>query len=350
MQKKKVILCFIIMLTLGIFQLPNVSAATKTIELTPIEDSYIDLHDSDSNSGAGSSLKVWGEEYFSSSAYGYKSYLKFDLSSIPSTVTIISAELELYMDFKVTETCSIGVHYCTNNNWDELFITWNNAPSFEYTALDVCYPIAFGDKWYSWTVTDAVQRSFSTGILTLVLNEANANEDIVSFDSKDSYYSWDEDTRPKLTITYSGVETNEQPDAGFTYYPSILTTDDTIQFTDTSTDSDGTIASWQWDFGDGYESSKQNPQHKYSTSGTYSITLEVTDNEGSTDSTSKTITVQEPSTEEPPDEDDVSDGNSDITNGDDNTDSRDDGVTPGFELIIAVVSVVLALFWKKKNK
>jgi len=337
MQKGRVILCLGLMLILCVSQLPNLSATTNNITLNPIEDSYIELHDPDSNFGAGSSLKVWGEEYFYEGAFGKKSYLKFDLSSIPSSASIISGELELYMDFKVTQTCSIGVHYCSNNNWDELLITWNNAPSFESASLDVCSPIAFGDKWYSWTVTDAVQKAFSTRVLTLVLNEADENEDIVSFDSKDSYYSWSEDTRPKLTITYISEETNVQPDAGFTYYPSGPTTDDTIQFTDASSDSDGTISSWHWNFGDDYETSKQNPQHKYSSSGTYTITLEIIDNDGGTDSVSKTVTIKSALIEEPTDE-----------NGETNGGTTDD--TPGFELIMLICSIAFVFLWKCKRQ
>lgn len=94
---------------------------------------------------------------------------------------------------------------------------------------------------------------------------------------------------------------NISPTASFSYYPSNPTTDDTIQFTDTSTDSDGTITSWSWNFGDGSSSASKNPQHQYSMSGIYTVILEVTDNDGATDSTSKTITVQE----EPPEENDL---------------------------------------------
>jgi len=46
-----------------------------------------------------------------------------------------------------------------------------------------------------------------------------------------------------------------------------------VQFTDTST---GNPTTWNWDFGDGYISTKQNPVHTYSTAGTYSVTLTAT--------------------------------------------------------------------------
>jgi len=84
---------------------------------------------------------------------------------------------------------------------------------------------------------------------------------------------------------------NRVPTAAFTYSPTSPTTATTIQFTDTSTDSDGTIASWSWSFGDGATSTSKDPTHKYSDDGTYTVALSVTDNDGGTDSESKIITV-----------------------------------------------------------
>ena len=71
-----------------------------------------------------------------------------------------------------------------------------------------------------------------------------------------------------------------------------------VNFTDTSSDSDGTITSWAWDFGDGNTSTEQSPVHTYLTAGTFDVTLTVTDNEGAT--ASKTVSVianEEPASE-----------------------------------------------------
>lgn len=85
----------------------------------------------------------------------------------------------------------------------------------------------------------------------------------------------------------NGGSTNIPPTADFTYSTSDLTVD----FTDTSTDSDGTIVSWSWNFGDGATSTAQNPSHAYSSDDTYTVSLTVTDSEGATGMASKAVTV-----------------------------------------------------------
>ncbi len=58
-----------------------------------------------------------------------------------------------------------------------------------------------------------------------------------------------------------------------------------------SSDSDGSIASYAWDFGDGATSTDAKPSHEYTANGTYTVKLTVTDNRGGTDSATKQVTV-----------------------------------------------------------
>jgi PKD repeat protein len=64
-----------------------------------------------------------------------------------------------------------------------------------------------------------------------------------------------------------------------------------VYFTGLGSDSDGTITSYLWNFGDGSTSTEQNPSHTYTSVGTYSATFTVTDNNGGTASKTITITV-----------------------------------------------------------
>ncbi|TQV82929.1 pre-peptidase C-terminal domain-containing protein [Aliikangiella coralliicola] len=58
-----------------------------------------------------------------------------------------------------------------------------------------------------------------------------------------------------------------------------------------SSDPDGSIASYAWNFGDSNTGTGANASHTYSTAGTYNVQLTVTDNQGATNTTSKSITV-----------------------------------------------------------
>lgn len=57
----------------------------------------------------------------------------------------------------------------------------------------------------------------------------------------------------------------------------------TVHFTDTSSDPDGTLVGFQWVFGDGTTSTAANPTHTYATSGSFDVTLAVTDDRGRSD-------------------------------------------------------------------
>jgi len=58
-----------------------------------------------------------------------------------------------------------------------------------------------------------------------------------------------------------------------------------------STDPDGTVVGYLWDFGDGQLSTQPSPNHTYTSAATYTVTLTVTDNAGSTASQTLLITA-----------------------------------------------------------
>ncbi|MFX0198987.1 MAG: PKD domain-containing protein [Candidatus Hodarchaeota archaeon] len=74
----------------------------------------------------------------------------------------------------------------------------------------------------------------------------------------------------------------------------------TVNFTGSGTDSDGTLVSYAWDFGDGPKSNEQNPIHTYNSVGTFKVTLTVTDNEGDCGRASTNISVTAESDNTPP--------------------------------------------------
>jgi PKD repeat protein/predicted nucleic acid-binding Zn ribbon protein len=90
----------------------------------------------------------------------------------------------------------------------------------------------------------------------------------------------------------SVVLNNEPPIASVTATPTSGTAPLKVSFIGSGTDKDGSISKYYWTFGDGESSNTKNPSHTYQTSGTYTARLTVTDNEGSTDSITKKIYVQ----------------------------------------------------------
>jgi len=132
---------------------------------------------------------------------------------------------------------------------------------------------------------------------------------------------------------------NEPPIATFTWMPSNPTLNQTITFdAAASTDLDGSLTLYEWDWNNDsvYEESHTIPTAIYSwaQAGNYSVTVRVTDNNGST--STKTITIPVSS----------GGGNGDI-NGNGDTDNKG---TPGFELIIVLGAIALIFLWKQKSK
>jgi PKD repeat protein len=94
-------------------------------------------------------------------------------------------------------------------------------------------------------------------------------------------------TNTKTTSVTVSSPTNTPPVANFSFTTSGLS----ANFTDSSSDSDGTIASRSWNFGDAGTSTATNPSHTYATGGTYSVSLTVTDNGGATNTKTSSVTV-----------------------------------------------------------
>ena len=111
----------------------------------------------------------------------------------------------------------------------------------------------------------------------------------------------------RITATYTGdarfngstdsenhrVESeNSAPTAAFSP-PSCIATQP-CQFNDGSSDSDGNVVAWTWDFGDGQFSDLEDPSHIYGAAGAYNVKLTVRDDDGATNEATHQVSVSEP--------------------------------------------------------
>ena len=97
-----------------------------------------------------------------------------------------------------------------------------------------------------------------------------------------------------VLIDSSGPPPNQPPTAAITSSCGGLTC--SLSGSESS-DADGSITSYSWNFGDGSQASgPSSTSHTYAAGGTYSVTLTVTDDDGAQGSTSKNVTVAAPPT------------------------------------------------------
>lgn len=101
------------------------------------------------------------------------------------------------------------------------------------------------------------------------------------------------ETNKSITIEVK----NRNPVANASANPTSGKSPLTVSFTGSGNDSDGTIESYHWDFGDGETSTEQNPTYTFPDDKTYVVKLTVTDNNGATDTDTIEITI---SPNEPP--------------------------------------------------
>jgi PKD repeat protein len=94
---------------------------------------------------------------------------------------------------------------------------------------------------------------------------------------------------------FRNVRVNAKPTASFTADPNPALINEPVTFSAaTSSDSDGTIATYQWDLdGNGtLETTGATPAHAYATAGTVNVKLRVTDNNGAFEEITRPVTVQ----------------------------------------------------------
>jgi PKD repeat protein len=186
---------------------------------------------------------------------------------------------KVYIDHLYIESGGSGGG--TNDN----ILTWNASIDDGTGADDVTHYNVYKSDSTSWSSTGSItaDNSLTYSYIDSSAGTADTTQWWYKVTAVDSGGLESEDSN---SAQEPGT-TNSPPTAVFIYTTSELT----ATFIDQSTDSDGTIAIWSWDFGDGNSSTAQNPTHIYATAGTYTVTLTVIDDDGAIGTTTQSVTV-----------------------------------------------------------
>jgi len=220
--------------------------------------------------------------------------LRFTDIQIPQGATISSASIQFTVDETSSGSTDLVVRGQASSNPSTFTSSSGNISSRATTSAFVDWSPS------AWSSVGSAGAAQQTPNLAAVVQEitdrgdwtsGNAMVFIINGTGERVAEAYDgvSSSAPLLSITYTsgGGSTNTPPAASFTRTINNLTVD----FQDTSTDTDGTITSRSWNFGDGNTASTQNPSHSYGAAGSYTVSLTVTDNDGASHSTSQNVTV-----------------------------------------------------------
>lgn len=155
-----------------------------------------------------------------------------------------------------------------------VMITFSGAGSTDRDGTIASYAWDLGEGT-TGTLVD-ITSSFAVGTYTITLT---VTDDMGVTGS----------TTANIVITAAGAPQPPVADAGGPYTGVVGTA---VLFDGSgSMDPDGTIAMYQWDFGDSITGAVMNPTHTFTAAGTFTITLTVTDNDGMTGSSTTTAVI-----------------------------------------------------------
>ncbi len=161
------------------------------------------------------------------------------------------------------------------NQWMKLLLARGELATLHHVALQPAIATngnysAPKDFELQVSTTDSADASFTT-VLAATLTNSTQLQDFYLAPVQARY------VRLLLETNYGGG--GRYGLASFHLYsPNQIGT--TTRFTDRSTDTDGAVVEWSWNFGDGRTSNEQHPTHTFTAPGNYAVSLTATDNSG----------------------------------------------------------------------
>ena len=212
------------------------------------------------------------------------------------TKKLFSKYPQINLNMKTIKTLLVAVILIISsiscNKEDTPQETPNKAPTCEITAPNNGQEFTQGE-----TITISVNAEDSDGNITEVkffidgVEKSSANSSPYNYnwnttgENTGSYTlkatSFDNDgskSSDELSVKLIAGNGGEAPIANFSATPTSGTAPLNVNFSD---ESENNPISWQWDFGDGNTSTQQNPSYTYNDDGNYTVSLIVSNNDGS---------------------------------------------------------------------
>jgi hypothetical protein len=171
-----------------------------TATLAATADAYVRNGSANANDNFGTATTLTVQQNSSSSGNRW-TYVKFDLSSVPS---VTNAKLRLFGALSATTSVTVqtAAFSVSNTTWIESGtggITWNNKPASGSTALATVTMVnnSTTQRWYEWDVTAYLQQEKAAGrnVVTLALKNLANSSPFDSFRSKEA-----SSNRPELLV------------------------------------------------------------------------------------------------------------------------------------------------------
>jgi len=288
--------------------------ATDTVNVvvstTPVTNTELDLATYDNRLREAAPTTVYSDSSYldiGKSTSACRDVMWFDLSEYKTTDTVSKATLSLYWYYPTgaTRTSDTVVEVYRPVEWDPKYVSWNSRTSTSawttaggnwydkngvaqgstpYASLTFPAKTVPGNKYCEFDVTQLVQEYVSgknknTGFFLKAKTESG---NYIAFYSSE----WSNTAqRPKLTVTTgtSSTPIDNVPVAN-AGADKTATTGSAVSFDGSASTDDKGIASYSWDFdasnGITSEATGKTATKTYTTAGTYTVTLTVTDTGG----------------------------------------------------------------------
>jgi chitodextrinase len=237
-------------------------------------------------------LDAAGNPHVTYDDYGVVNYAKWTGSGwehIPIFVWPNSIAVDAAGNPSIIFTSSTGLEYAkwTGSDWEKSTVNPSGTGTYRSSlALDaagnphVIYYDSGAIKYAKWTGSNWETSTVGNGISPSLKLDTAGNPHVIYYDSG--------------ALKYATITTNVPPVASAGSDLTVIV-NEPVKFDGSgSSDPDGAIVTYAWNFGDTKTGSGMTTSHTYTAAGTYTVTLTVTDNGGLTGSDITVITVKTP--------------------------------------------------------